>query len=288
MKYEDFFTFESIPCFSDEAPLVTIYCLTYNHGQFIEDALRGFVEQRTNYTFEVVLFDDASTDGTSDVVRRYSKKYPNIFKAFIAKENTYKNPLRKEAMKDFFQKNIRGKYLAFCEGDDCWIDSNKLQIQVNYLENNPNYVLTVHNDLLIDYSNKNRINVFNETSGDRELTISDVIQHKLRLATSSIVLRSEGLFMDEIFDEIGASDWAILLYNATKGKIYFFDRVMSIYRYRTAGSWSYKKSKDDSFDLQYQIKILHFLGEYNKYTKYAFEKDLIEKAENFISISPTK
>lgn len=136
-----------------DKPLVTIRCITYNHEPYIRQCLEGFVMQKTNFSFEVIVHDDASTDGTVEIIREYAEKYPNIIKPIYETENQYsKNDgsIRRiidEAM------SPEAKYIAMCEGDDYWIDPLKLQKQVDYLENHPDVVYSCHRyKILIDRS----------------------------------------------------------------------------------------------------------------------------------------
>ncbi|WP_432671698.1 glycosyltransferase [Flavobacterium sp. SM2513] len=122
------------------APLVSISCITYNHVNFIRECLDGFLMQKCNFDFEILIHDDASTDGTSDIIREYYDKYPNIIKPIIQVENQWSRGIRKMTL-TFNIPRAQGKYIAMCEGDDYWTDPLKLQKQVNFLENNTNYVL---------------------------------------------------------------------------------------------------------------------------------------------------
>ena len=118
-------------------PLVSIICSTYNHGLYISQCLDGFLMQKTNFPFEILIHDDASTDNTPDIIREYEHNHPQVIRPIYQKENKYS---KKE---DIFAKyqcsRVRGKYIAICEGDDYWIDPLKLQKQIDFLENNPDY-----------------------------------------------------------------------------------------------------------------------------------------------------
>ncbi|MEB0028820.1 glycosyltransferase [Pseudomonas sp. MH9.2] len=117
-------------------PLVSVLCLTYNHASFIEDAICGFLKQSTKYPFQIVFHDDASTDKTQELILGYKKKYPRIIKLVFQDVNIYScagNVL------SHGMTSCDGKYIAFCEGDDYWVDSTKLQEQVDFLENNLTY-----------------------------------------------------------------------------------------------------------------------------------------------------
>ncbi|MGB0868609.1 MAG: glycosyltransferase family 2 protein [Flavobacteriales bacterium] len=114
---------------------VSINCLTFNHEPFIRECLEGFVNQKTNFAFEVNIHDDASTDKTADIIMEYQKKYPDIIKPLIQTENQYSQGVHINRDINFLRAN--GEYIAMCEGDDYWIDPYKLQKQIDFLDNNP-------------------------------------------------------------------------------------------------------------------------------------------------------
>ena len=117
--------------------LVSICCLTYNHEKYIRDCLDGFVNQKTNFNYEILIHDDASTDGTVDIIREYESKYPTIIKPIYQVENQYSKG--KSISATYNWSRVAGKYIAQCEGDDYWTDQLKLQKQVDFLEANPEY-----------------------------------------------------------------------------------------------------------------------------------------------------
>jgi len=123
-------------------PLVSVCCITYNHEKFICDAIEGFLMQKTDFPFEIIIHDDASTDGTADIIRKYEEQYPGIIKTICQTENQYSQG--KKPMAEFVFPKARGKFIALCEGDDYWTDPLKLQKQVDFLENNPEYVVCYH------------------------------------------------------------------------------------------------------------------------------------------------
>lgn len=135
-----------------ETPLVSVRCITYNHEPYIAQAIDGFLMQKTNFPFEVVIHDDASTDKTADIIREYEKKYPLIIKPIYQTENQYSKG--NGAVTKVVNTKLKGKYIAFCEGDDYWIDENKLQVQFDFMEYHPECSLCVHNTIIHDLMNK--------------------------------------------------------------------------------------------------------------------------------------
>lgn len=123
-----------------QKPFVSILCDTYNHEKYIRETLEGFLKQRTEFPFEIIVHDDASTDNTSAIIKEFAEKYPQIIKCILQKENQYSKKVN--FWSDITFPKAQGKYIALCEGDDYWIDESKLQKQVDFLENNPDYVIT--------------------------------------------------------------------------------------------------------------------------------------------------
>ena len=130
-------------------PLVSICCITYNHAQFIRKCLDGFLMQETNFPIEILIHDDCSTDGTTEIIREYEAKYPDLIFPLYEEENQYQQG--KAAEIDFYNyRRARGKYIAYCEGDDYWTDPLKLQKQVDFMEANPEYSVCFHDFKIYD------------------------------------------------------------------------------------------------------------------------------------------
>jgi len=131
-----------------DKPVVSVSCSAYNHEKYIDDALKGFLIQKTKFPFEIVIHDDCSTDKTANIIKKYEKKYPLIIKAIYQEENQYSKG-RKPF--EFKNKIIIGKYVAVCEGDDFWTDPTKLQKQVDYLESHPEAFITYHSSTAVNH-----------------------------------------------------------------------------------------------------------------------------------------
>ncbi len=122
-----------------EPPVVSICCTTYNHENYITEAIDGFLIQETGFPFEIVIRDDCSTDETAKIIKLYVDKFPNIIKPIYESENQFSKGIK--PMPVVYKKAV-GKFFALCEGDDYWTDPLKLQKQVDFLESNDDYVIT--------------------------------------------------------------------------------------------------------------------------------------------------
>lgn len=257
----------------DKEILVTVWCLTYNHEKYIRDAFEGFLMQQTNFMFEVVVFDDASTDGTSDIVREYAIKYPNVIKAFIAKTNTYGKAERSKFIRDWQRRFFRGKYMAYCEGDDYWIDPYKLQIQINYMENHSDCVLCLHNALMFD-NNESLTKVVNpyKGSGEKDISAEELImQYSGHPPTASSLYRTEvAVERAELFFNTPVGDYPMQLYAYTQGRIHYSSRIMSVYRWFNAGSYNSRLASNKEMAFYLNFGLLFFLIRYDIFTNYKY------------------
>lgn len=137
-----------------EKAAVTVVCLTYNHEKYIKKALMSILSQHTNFVFNLIVFDDHSTDETRLIIKDYEKKYPDVLKAIYSKKNTWSTLPKNQGIKQYVFSKITSKYVAFCDGDDYWIDDNKLQIQYDYMESHLNCGLCFHSTKIIDSKTK--------------------------------------------------------------------------------------------------------------------------------------
>lgn len=125
-------------------PLVTIRCTVYNQAKYLRQCLDGFVMQQTTFPYEAIVHDDASTDGSADIIREYAERYPDIIKPVLEDENQYSKGGGVMWKKINAAIHPDSKYIAYCEGDDYWSDPHKLQLQVDFLESHPDYYMTCH------------------------------------------------------------------------------------------------------------------------------------------------
>lgn len=211
-------------------PLVSIVCETFNHEDYIRQALDGFVMQKTNFIFEILIHDDASTDNTVDIILQYEKKYPSLIRPIYQKENQYSKGVEITTQVQFAR--ARGKYLAICEGDDYWVDPCKLQKQVDFLEKNPEYGLVYTEvDKLIDKSNIIEKEIFKNQLGLKNNTFEDILINAWWLAPCSWMIRTDVYFRHECLqNHYVAGDFLLLLIMSKNSKIYFLKESTAVYR----------------------------------------------------------
>lgn len=214
-------------------PLVSISCLTFNHAKFIKKCLDGFLMQKCDFNYEVVIYDDASTDGTSEIIKEYAERYPEIFFPIIQDENQYSKGVRGISMRYTFPV-CRGKYIAMCDGDDYWIDSCKLQKQVDFLEENPSFILTFTDRKVIDINNKYiETKDVVDTSRKTEFTNEDMplfcptLTRLFRNITIPIPVR-----------DVPGGDTYLMMYLTKFGKVKYLDFISSVYRETDQGVYS--------------------------------------------------
>ena len=207
---------------SSSDPLVSISCITYNHINYIEQCLDGFLEQETDYPFEILIHDDCSTDGTTEIIQKYSTKYPDIIKPMYETENQYQQGKPAGSLIWNFPR-AQGKYIALCEGDDYWIDENKLQIQVDFLERNPEYTMCFHNaEVLNEIPDTEVSSIYGAEDRDYEST---ELYKKWIVPTASIVLRRKCLEYPIIEREkFWAGDVIVIQSAVHQGKVYGFSK----------------------------------------------------------------
>lgn len=207
-------------------PILSICCMVYNHEKYIRQCLDGFVMQQTEYPFEILVHDDASIDNTPHILKEYELKYPHLFKCVYQTENQFN---KHNALTNILFPMVRGKYIALCEGDDFWIDESKIQLQVDFLENNPDFSFCFHKVIV-----KNEIaNIKYEYPLPPRsiLEFSDILA-KHYIATCSLMFRFSFLPfpLPQWFENSKIGDIPIELMLADRGKVYFFQQEMGCYR----------------------------------------------------------
>lgn len=216
---------------NSDSPLVSISCITYNHAPYISQTLDGFLMQKTNFAFEILIHDDASVDRTADIIRGYEAKFPKLIKPIYQKENQYSQGKTDISERWNFPR-AKGKYIALCEGDDYWIDENKLQMQVDFLEGNSEYGLCYSQvKQFVQKTGK----CLPQNFGAFVKDFDDLLYNGNRIPTPTTIFRKD--LLDRYLEEIdpGSKNWLmgdypIWLFLTHESKIKFINQPTSVYR----------------------------------------------------------
>lgn len=258
--------------------LVSISCTTYNHEKYIEDALKSFLMQKTNFEFEILIHDDASNDNTGEIIRQYQKKYPKIIKPILQKENQLSKGV-KRLYYTFNHTRAKGKYIALCEGDDYWTDPYKLQKQVDYMEKHPECSMCFHAAEIVTENGERTNNVIRLYTESRKLPQDKMFYGAGKTnATASIMYKKE--LMDDppswYFDApVGDTPLALIL--SSIGQVYYIDRFMSAYRVGVAVSWNNRIHNNNEKMIPVLKGIIKMLEEFNEFSNWKFDKDVKRK-----------
>lgn len=256
---------------------VSVICITYNHEKYIEKCLESFICQKTNFEYEVIVHDDASTDKTRDIIEKYSQKYPDIIKPIFQTENQYSKGVK--ITPKFVLPVVRGKYVAFCEGDDYWTDPLKLQKQYDALEENPDCYLCLHqvpfiNELGKPISGSYPHSKYNSQKWTKEEFLNIYIREAFFQLTSYFVNKEkyEEYWQNrpEFAKAADVGDEPFLLYFGQLGNVYYIGEQMSRYRRNANGSWSVRVGDNKEMLLMHIEKMFIMIREFDKYTNYQY------------------
>lgn len=219
-------------------PLVSICCLAYNHAPYIRQCIEGFLIQKTNFSFEVLIHDDASTDETADIIREYEKKYPEIIFPIYQTVNQFSQGIKVSAVYNF--SRAKGKFIAMCEGDDFWTDPLKLQKQIDFLETHVDYVICSHKYQYFFQKEKRFGKIMPEKIKSSFSFDLDYFIHRNIWVTQTLTcvfLRSAlDISHYKMYDH--AKDLSMFYYILHSGKGYFMNENMGVYRKHEGGVWS--------------------------------------------------
>lgn len=220
--------------------LVSICCVTYNHVNYIRQCLDGFVAQQTNFPFEILVHDDASTDGTTEIVREYELKYPHLFRNVYQFENQF---LKQNTLHNFLFKMAMGKFISLCEGDDYWTDPLKLQKQVDFLEQHPELALCFH--AVDEEDNSGNISTISlhPYKSDRYFTIEELAVKNFIHTASVLFKRNLIQHIPEYFAQSPVGDYPLFMLLASHGNMGYLHQCMAVYR-RGSGMWSTIQKND--------------------------------------------
>lgn len=246
----------------DTKPLVSIRCLVYNHEPYLRQCLDGFVMQKTNFAFEAIVHDDASTDNSAAIIREYAEKYPDIIKPIYETENQFskKDGSLRKIMNEAIHPDA--KYVAFCEGDDYWTDPNKLQLQVEFMKRYSECTLTYHACKNILEEKDKEYYLMGETVNE-SYQKEELLEYPFQTAT--ILIKKEVLFSDlykrAVSTRCSSGDMVLYLTADALGKIMGINKQMSVYRRHETGISNTLWGKKNIYDVYVSwTKLSHIFG----------------------------
>lgn len=256
---------------------LTIVCLAYNQVGFIRECLDGFVMQKTNFPFQVIVHDDASTDGTAEIIAEYARKYPDIINPVLQTENQWSQGV--SIARNYIWPKINSEYVALCEGDDYWVDPNKLQKQVDFLDSHPDFSVCFH-PVRVTWEDKHMPDYIFPTPRFRfnktVLTLDDLVKRNF-IQTNSVVYRWRPECIKLFPTGVLPGDWYIHMLHAQVGKIGFLPDVMAVYRRNMGGIWTGAYEKDEWF-IKNTIPCLKFFKAATAQFNHDWSRDMVSVA----------
>lgn len=280
-------------CASNDGTMVTVVCITYNHEDFIAEALDSIVSQRTDFKYKVFVGDDCSTDGTAKIVEQYAERYPDLIVPFFRKENM--GGLGKRNLIDLCSC-AESPFIAFCEGDDFWIDEYKLQKQFDFMKENPDYRACFARTLVSAPSHWHLRSWYKETEEGR-IVLPD--SHPLFIeqddySPSYVVTRHDGhtsshfyrwnydMEIPEWYYNGKIGDTPLLLLQLGNSNLKILHDVVSCYRVNEKSVF-YNEDQETHF-LETRLDYIDYLGGFRNYALRHFKGYPIVPVENRIKL----
>ena len=219
---------------------VSVLVPTYNQRHYIQGCLDKILEQKCD-SLEILVGDDGSDDGTAEIVKKYGEAFPDKITVFLNKRETEQH--KAAGSTNFFNllHQAKGQYIAICEGDDYWLDPLKLQRQVAFLDNNPEYSACCHDVAVVNEAGEEQYicSQVREISDDKDITVADLVVEN-PIITVSVMFRNTSYMQDspEWFFQFRFGDWPMAVQNAIHGPIRYLHQLMAAYRVHSNSTWS--------------------------------------------------
>lgn len=261
--------------------LVSVCLITYNHADYLVQCLESILNQITEFKFEILVHDDASTDETIDILNEYQDKYPDCIHVFFEKENQYKSGKYPCGyMWGFLTQYATGKYIACCEGDDYWNDNTKLQKQIEFLESHEECTEVCHAAEIIEAETNCKIGQMGMGNNAHYVSMEELIMN-WNIPTASRVCRKNNLYEYNhywLFPK-PVGDFPSAIFNATKGLLYYDPTPRSVYRIRSKNSYT---SKNQNWDINISNSTawLKLLSDLDKATGKKYHQIFIKRAQS--------
>lgn len=264
---------------------VSVLVMTYNHARFIEQALQSVLAQRTDFDFEILISEDCSTDGTRETVTGYQRAYPQKIRLLLSDRNLHSN-----AVVDRGIRAARGQYIALLDGDDYWIDPDKLQKQVAFLDRHTDCAICFHNAKVLDENNHQESRSWTPANQKAFSQIEDLWMGNF-IPTCSTMYRNllsnrlpEWYRSHFVSESLFITDWPLHLLHAEHGRIGYINEVMGVYRLHSGGLYSPQSEMqklDNTFRFYRSINA-SFDYKYDSIIKVAITKYFFEWAQEYM------
>lgn len=261
---------------ADGQPFVSICCITYNHEAYIRSALDGFLSQKTDFLFEILIHDDASQDGTADIIREYERRYPGQIRPILREENQYSKGISNISIFNF--PRARGKYIAMCEGDDYWTDPYKLQKQIDYLEAHPDCALCFHSAVIQSVDGSKAEGMMRPYKGNRRIEPGRIVDKTSGYPTASLTFPAYIVKeLPDYYVNCPVGDIPMQLMMAAEGYGWYMDEPMCVYRVGVASSWTTLMRQGDYENKQkrYYRQMKEMYRAFDQATEGRFHKEAV-------------
>jgi len=251
---------------------VSVLIVVYNQERYIRQTIASVLMQDVNFDYEIVIGEDASTDDTRKIVLELEQQHPERIRVLLrdATDAARDRAAGLGGKSNFVQGlyACRGEYVALLDGDDYWTDPLKLQKQVDFLDNNPDFAMSCHNvAMLYEDGSKELENLF--PSGQKEIASLEDLLFGNFIQSCTVVFR-RGLFADfpEWFYTLKIGDWPVHIFNAERGLIKYFPESMAVYRVHEKGFWSGWTSVDRG------LEVIKMLGHIDAHLGFKYRKQI--------------
>ncbi|MCH5197665.1 MAG: glycosyltransferase [Oscillospiraceae bacterium] len=250
-------------------PLVSVVCLCYNHEDTVAGAIEGVLSQKTDFPFELIIHDDASTDNTAEIVRSYAEKYPEIIVPVLQTENQMKTCNIAET---YISPLLRGRFVAICEGDDFWTSPDKLAKQTAVMLADPGITMTFHGVLQLDDTGE-KIS-YRPVKNSGEVAPGVIIKRGGMFCPSvSLMVRRDIADMWPRFRQLAdVYDYPLQALCAAEGKAYYIDEIMAAYRFAHKNSWT--ANNLSATNRTHILNEINWISLFNEYSEERFSYEI--------------
>jgi len=256
-------------------PLVSVCMITYNHEDYIREAIESVACQETNFDFELIVGEDCSDDSTRTICLEMQEKYSHVVRVVYSNRNVGMRANGKR-IRDL----CRGRFVAFCEGDDYWCDRNKLQSQYDFLISNPECAMVYHETLKLNPSGEFAKDALKPKFKYVEcFGIETLLSESTGIHTSSVFVTAESISnLPQWYMEASVGDIPTRLVVATRGKIGYINKPMSVRRMWVPGSWT-ERANEPVFEQRKKryLSTVKMWNDFDEWTGYKYKKLLIPK-----------